>query len=350
MQCSDTRVTGPLAAALVVRSVGQREGSTMRRREFIVGLIGAAAWPPFAHTQPSSHAKVVGVLMTTPPDEVVVAVLHQTLRSLGWIEGRDLRLEFRFASSPVERIEERVEELIRLNPDVIFAFSGPVARVVKARTQTIPVVFMGGGDPLETGLVGNIARPEGNITGFANLYSTLGGKWLELLKEAAPQVNRVALLFNPNLGLTPSTLGATERASDQLGVKTVRMPIRGADEIASAIDRFAAEPNGGIVMIPPPAPMFNDAVRPLAIKHRLPVVTGGADPELGMLLSYSTDFRDLARGAASYVDRILRGAKVGDLPIQYPTAFKLTVNLKTAKTIGLSVPEPLLLRADSLIE
>jgi putative ABC transport system substrate-binding protein len=240
--------------------------------------------------------------------------------------------------------------LIRLNPDVIFAFSGPVARVVKARTQTIPVVFMGGGDPLETGLVGNIARPEGNITGFANLYSTLGGKWLELLKEAAPQVNRVALLFNPNLGLTPSTLGATERASDQLGVKTVRMPIRGADEIASAIARFAAEPNGGIVMIPPPAPTFNDAVRPLAIKHRLPVVTGGADPELGMLLSYSTDFRDLARGAASYVDRILRGAKVGDLPIQYPTAFKLTVNLKTAKTIGLSVPEPLLLRADSLIE
>jgi putative ABC transport system substrate-binding protein len=323
----------------------------MRRREFIVGLIGAAAWPPFAYTQPSSHAKVVGVLMTSPPNEIVAAVLHQSLRSLGWVEGRDLRLEFRFADTPLERIKERAEELIRLDPDVIFAFTGPVARVVKGRTQTIPVVFLGGGDPVETRLVGNIARPEGNITGFANLYATIGGKWLELLKEAAPHVNRVALLFNPNLGLTPSTLGAAERAGDQLGVKTIRIPIRGVDEIENAIDRFAAEPNSGIVMIPPPSPGFNDTVRPLAIKHRLPVVAGaGADHELGMLLSYSTDIRDLARGAVSYVDRILRGAKVSDLPIQYPTAFKLTINLKTAKAIGLSVPEPLLLRADFLIE
>jgi putative tryptophan/tyrosine transport system substrate-binding protein len=321
----------------------------MKRRTFIAGLGSVAALPLAAGAQQSNRAKVVGVLMPTQRNEVVVAALHESLRGFGWIEGRDLRLEFRATNAPVERIEASAEELIRLGPDVIFAYSGPIARAVKARTKTIPIIFLGGGDPVETGLVGNIARPESNITGFANLYAALGGKWLELLKEAAPQVNRVALLYNPDLGLTPSTLGSSERAGGQLGIKTIRMPIHGADELASAIDRFAAEPNGGIIMIPPPSLGFNDTIRPLAIKHRLPIVDG-IGPELGTLLTYSSDLRDLAHGAASYVDRILRGAKISDLPIQYPTAFKLTINLKTAKAIGLGVPEPLLLRADSLIE
>ena len=283
------------------------------------------------------------------------AALQEALAKLGWIEGRNLRIDRRFGAGDPDRIRAYAAELVGLAPDVIVTAAGPAIRAAQQQTQTIPIIFTAGGDAVAAGLVGSLARPEGNITGFSNFEPSIAGKWLELLKEAAPRLTRVALIFNPELLgslAAPHYLSAIEAAAPGLGVQPIKTPIRNAVDIVHAIDAFAAEPNGGLLVLPPtPTTAIRDTIFQLAAQHRLPVIYSSLDSAAaGGLMSYAPDNVDTNRRAASYVDRILRGAKVSDLPVQFPTKFELVVNLKTAKAIGLTIPETFLLRANELIE
>jgi putative ABC transport system substrate-binding protein len=271
-------------------------------------------------------------------------------------------------ASPAISLAADAEELVNLRPDVIFALNGAAALAVQQRTSIIPIVFAGSGDPTSNGLVRNIARPEGNITGFANIFGSLGGRWLELFKEAVPRLTRVADMFfvnelsvrEPRDGLR-ATIAA---AAVQLGVTIIKMPVRNAVEIEPAISAFAAEPDGGLLVtgvpVANPLAMF-EAIGRRALYYHLPWMFGGAAGREtrarsaayqleGWLLGHGSDILDLARRASSYVDRILRGAKPGELPVQYPTKFELVVNLKTAKAIGVTIPEAILAQADLVIE
>ena len=269
---------------------------------------------------------------------------------LGWVEGRTLRIERRFGAGDVNRLRAAAAELVSLAPDVLVAGSASSTRALQQATRTIPIVFTGGGDAAVTGLVKNIARPEGNITGFSNSEPTIGGKWLELLTEAAPHVTRVAILFNPDLGPTaPSYVATIEPAAQARSVKAVKVAFRNAVELVRAIDAFAVEPNGSLLVLPP-SPLRTTVLQ-LATQHRLPAMYPLRAIALDRgLLSYSTDFIEKTRRAASYVDRILRGAKIADLPVQLPTKYHLVVNLRVAKAIGLTIPEAFLLKADELVE
>jgi putative ABC transport system substrate-binding protein len=243
-------------------------------------------------------------------------------------------------------------ELVSFTPDVIVAGGALPTRALQQATQTIPIVFTGGGDAAAIGLVKNIARPEGNTTGFSSNEPTIGSKWLELLKGAAPHLTRVAIVFNPDLAPTaPNYIASIEAAAQTLSVKTAKVPFRDAVELVRSIDAFAAELNGSMVILPPPYTAHRAAIFKLATEHRLPAIYSqrflAAE---GGLLSYGADIVEQNRRAASYVDRILRGAKVADLPVQLPTKYQLAVNMRTAKAMGLTIPEAFLLHADELIE
>jgi ABC-type uncharacterized transport system substrate-binding protein len=325
----------------------------MRRREFItlLGGVAAATWAPAARAQGDRVRRVAVLALAAPSETVrlVVPTLREELQKLGWREGRNLRLDVRIADDEAA-LRVYAEEVVKAAPEVIFTLAGPPTQVLQARTRTIPIVFVGGPDPVETGLVSNIARPEGNTTGFANTFATLGGKWLELLRETAPRVTRVAILFNPDrLTGGGGTIASIESAATQLGATTVRTPFRSSAEIESAVEAFAAEPNGALILTGPiPGPAEFGTIQRLALKHRLPLVY--QFPGEGVLITYVGDPFDLVRGAASYIDRILHGAKPGELPVQFPTRFRLVINLKAAREIGLTVPESMLLRADRVIE
>jgi putative tryptophan/tyrosine transport system substrate-binding protein len=276
--------------------------------------------------------------------------LREGLARHGWIEGRNLKVEWRFGGGDFNRMAAAASELVALSPQVIVAGGASPARASQQATRSIPIVFTGGGDAAVIGLVQNISRPEGNITGFSNSEPLIGGKWLELLKAAAPNVTRVAMAFNPDLGPTaPRYIAAAEAAAEKHTVQAVKLPFHNAVELVRAVDGFAAEPNGGLMRLPP-SPL-RATVLQLAAQHRLPAMyplrAMAAD---GGLLSYSADFVEQHRVAASYVDRLLRGAKIAELPVQWPTKYKLVVNLKTAKAIGLAIPEAFLLQADEVIE
>jgi putative ABC transport system substrate-binding protein len=321
----------------------------MRRREFIAGLGGAAAWPLKAHAQQSRR---VGVITPGEADEPLVNVRlwREELQKLGWDEGRNLRLDVRFiGAGDIDRARTAAADLVRLAPDVILLSGGPALDAAQQETKTIPIVFQGAGDPLETGRVKNTAHPEGNTTGFANAFGSLGRKWLQLLKEAAPNVAR--LLYLPTRG-NESYRPSIEATAQALAVQLVTIPVSDAAGVKTAIESFATEPNGGL--LPSPgilSPAVQRELIRLAAQYRLPMITGfrsfAAD---GALMSYDSDGSQNARGAASYVDRILRGAKVAELPVQYPTTFRLVVNLKAAKAIGLIIPASFLLLADEVIE
>jgi putative ABC transport system substrate-binding protein len=234
-----------------------------------------------------------------------------------------------------------------LHPEVIFAYAGVAARAAQQATKTIPIVFVGAGDPAEADLTGSVSRPTGNATGLGNTFASQGGKWLELLKGAAPRITRVARIHNPEIGLGQA-LGISA-AAPKLGIALAEMPLRNPDEIERAIDAFAAEPDGGLLLTGPQPDL--DVVLRLAMRHRLPTMFGATKlVAAGLLMSNGPDIYELTRGAASYVDRILRGAKPSELPIQYPTKLPLVVNLKTAKVIGLEIPPALLAIADEVIE
>jgi putative tryptophan/tyrosine transport system substrate-binding protein len=335
----------------------------MRRREFITLLTGAAAAaallrPHAAHAQQGGRVRRIGWLIGGAENDLgsraTRVALQETLAKLDWIEGRNLRIDLRFSAGDSDRMRAYAAELAGLAPDVILTNSGATTRAEQLQTQTIPIVFTAGGDPVTDGLVRNIARPEGNITGFSSREPSIAGKCLELLKEAVPRLNRVAVVFNPELALTvPFYMSSIEWAAPAMGVATIKTPVRNAVDVVRAIDAFAAEPNGGVLVLPATSPTSTtrDTILQLTAQHRLPTIfTNRADADAGGLLAYAADDVDMSRRAATYVDRLLRDAKVSELPVQFPTKYELVVNLKAAKAIGLTIPEAFLLRADELIE
>jgi ABC-type uncharacterized transport system substrate-binding protein len=332
----------------------------MRRREFITGVCGAVAapavlWPFAAHSQQDGRVRRIAILdVSDEADRFIQArwdVTREALAKLGWVEGRNVHFDLRFSASDPDRRRRDADELVRLAPDVIRVAGGPAAQALLQRTQTIPIVFTSVGDPVAIGLLKNIARPEGNVTGTTGQYQSLGGKWLQLLKEAAPRTIRVALVFNAG-NVNEQYFGVIGAAADALGVKAIRTPYRNAAELEHAIDAFAAEPNGGLLMLaPPPSQGNRELINRLALKHRLPTMYQSKYfPAEGGMMGYGADADEAHRIAATYVDRILRGAKISELPVQFPTKFDLVINLKTVAAIGLTIPESLLFRADEVIK
>jgi putative tryptophan/tyrosine transport system substrate-binding protein len=327
----------------------------MRRREFIAGVGSTAVWPLTARAQQGERVRRIGILeVGDEVDRVNQArwgATREVLARLGWIEGRNARFEIRFSANDPDRVRAHADELVRLVPDVIAVASGAATQVLLQRTRTIPIVFTNVGDPVAMGLLKNIARPEGNATGITSLFQSFGGKWLELLKEAAPRTARVALVFAAGI-VADQYFEVIDKGAEALAVKIIRMPYRNAVELERAIDNFAVEPDGGLFILPPPPiPSNRDLINRLAVTYRLPAIYFDKHfAAEGGLISYGSDTVELNRIAAIYVDRILRGAKPGDLPVQFPTKFEMTVNLKTAKALGLSVPQSILLRADEVIE
>jgi putative ABC transport system substrate-binding protein len=333
----------------------------MKRREFIT-LLGGAAAPVILRLRAARAEQdggmrrigwLVGGVETDRARQADLGALRESLAKLGWSEGRDLRIDLRWGDD-LDRLGAYATELVSLAPDVIVTNGVAAMRALQQRTQTIPIVFTGGPDPVAAGLLRNVARPEGNITGFSTLEPSVAGKWLELLKEAAPRLARVAVIFNVELSSSVASgyVSSIEAAAPAAGVQAIQTPVRNAVDIVHAIDAFAAEPNGGLLVLPPPpTTTIRETILQLAAQHRLPAIYPSlADAAAGGLLAYATDRVDQYRRAASYVDRILRGAKVADLPVQFPTKFELIINLKTAKALGLTVPLSLLTRADEVIE
>jgi putative tryptophan/tyrosine transport system substrate-binding protein len=326
----------------------------MKRREFIAGLGGMVAWPVGARAQPQERVRRVGVLnyaSDTPYVRSLLSILRGGLEKLGWTEGRNLRLDFRFGNGDAAQTRIFAADLVHLAPDVIVTVIGSALLAVQQQTKTIPIVFIGGGDVVETGRVTNSARPEGNVTGFANTFVSLSGKCLELLKEVAPNIARVGYLYDP-ANLNGVSLRSIETAARSLGVQVVSIPVSDVPSMKAGIGAFAADPNGGL--LPNPALiaiMPSDELNRLAAQYHLPAIYEvPLRPGAGGLMSYSFDYEELLCGAATYVDRLLLGTKVSELPVQYPTKFRLVINLKTAKALGLEVPSTLLARADEVIE
>jgi putative ABC transport system substrate-binding protein len=329
------------------------------RRQFITLIGGAAAgWPLAARAQRPESMRRIGMLSgfaeSAPENQIQIAVVRQGLASLGWVEDRNLRIELRFGADDPNRIRAYAAELVGLAPELIVTDSGETTRAVQQQTRSIPIVITGAGDPLANGLVQNIAHPEGNITGITNLYASIGGKWLELLREAAPRIETVGLIHNPQLDPPPRSayIPSIEEAARALTVKTVDMPYRDALDIVRAIDAFAAEPNGGLIILPiAPNAANRQTILRLATQYRLPAMYQmrlyAAE---GGLMAYGSVAADRLRRVAFFVDRILQGAKVSELAVEFPTKFELVINLTTAKAIGLTIPEAFLARADGLIE
>jgi putative ABC transport system substrate-binding protein len=327
----------------------------MKRREFMSLLGGAAAWPVAARAQQGDRVRRIGVLLgrdeSDPEMKSRMSWLVQDLAELGWLDGRNMRLDIRFGAGDIGRIREYAKELVDLKPDVLFVQTPAATKELQRRTTTIPIIFSAVGDPVAGGLLKSVSKPEGNVTGATNYLPSLGGKWLELLKEAAPSVSRIALIYNPEIS-TGVYFAALEAAASQFRVTVMRAPYRDAADLVRAIDVFSAERGGGMIVLPPAPIVGNRAlINRLAIQHMLPAMhTDRSFAAEGGLMSYGIVGRDEYRRSASYVDRILRGAKPADLPVQFPTKFELIVNLKTAKATGLSLPESFLLRADELFE
>src|SRR6516162_3044237 len=316
-----------------------------KRRDFITLLGGvAAAWPLAVRAQEEEKVRRIGVLAGAI-EPTWLAALRDGLAKLGWNEGRNLRIDLRFTLSDPARMRTDAVELVSLAPDVIVTTNRPATAAVQEQTKTIPIVFTAGNDPVSNGLLQNIARPEGNTTGFSSTVDSLLGKRLELLKEAAPHITRVALVFDPqtvNVGFFPSI----EAAAPLLDVQAIKTPVRDPLELVRAIDAFAAEPNGGLLVVPVLPEDSYKMLHLVAAQLRLPAIDSTRPKVADGLMTYAVDFSDIYRRAAAYVDRILRGTKVSELPVQSPTKFELVINLKTAKALGLTLPPSLLARAD----
>jgi putative tryptophan/tyrosine transport system substrate-binding protein len=329
----------------------------MRRRSVIVGLAGAAAWPLAARAQQSpERVRRIGVLMDLALDDpeagARLEVFRAELSRLGWTDGRNARLDIRWGPGIASRMRQFADELVALAPEALFASGSPSVGALQQSTTTLPVVFATVADPVGAGFVASLAQPGRNITGFMLLEYSIGTKWLELLKEVAPRLTRVAVLRDPTLASGSGQFGAIQAVASSFGVEVSPVGMGDAAEIERALDVFARGPKGGLIVTASTlATVHRDLIVGMASKHRLPAiyanrlfVTGGG------LLSYGHDVIHLFRQAASYVDRILRGEKPADLPVQQPTKFELVVNLRTAKAIGLTIPESFLLRADEVIE
>jgi putative tryptophan/tyrosine transport system substrate-binding protein len=332
-------------------------GARMQRRELIIFLGGAvAAWAVTVRAQQPQRMQRIGVLMAhaenDPEGQVFVAVFRETLQKRGWAEGRNIRIDIRWAAE-VELMPGFAKELIALKPDLILANNTPTTAAVLKETSTIPIVFAVVADPVGSGFVASLARPGGNVTGFTLTEPTMMSKWLELLKEIAPQVSRVAFLFNP--ATTPYRdiyLNPFKAAAPSLAIQAIPAPVHSASELESVITAQAREPNSGLIVMPDGFMNVHRAeITSLADRYHLPAVYPFRFfAELGGLLCYGNEQRDQFRLAATYVDRVLRGGKPSELPVQAPVRFELVINLKTAKALGLTVPRGLLDRADEVIE
>jgi putative ABC transport system substrate-binding protein len=323
------------------------------RRRFMATLGGAAAaWPLAVRAQQGERVRRVGVLIGGGDQFIIAAPFREGLAQLGWVEDRNLRIDYRLSFGDPGRLAADAEELVNLRPDVILAFTGPAGQAVQRRTQIIPIVFVGGGDPAEDSIVASIARPAGNMTGFANIFTSLGSIWLELLKEAVPRITRVADVFDAAFLIAAGTLRvAIDAAAAQLAITIIRTPVREPVDTERMISAFASEPNGGLLLTGALSSAKFEAIERLALKYRLPLMVGGVKSiAAGVLMSHGPDIPDLVRLASSYVDRILRGAKPSELPIRFPTKFEFVVNLKTAKALGITIPETLLATADQVIQ
>jgi putative ABC transport system substrate-binding protein len=326
------------------------------RREFMAMLGTAAAWPIAARAQQGERMRRVGVLVgfSEGDQQAVILALREELAKFGWIDGRNLGLDIRFIGGEVDRIPNYATELVAINPDVIVTSGGAAMRAVQRQTQTIPIVISGAGDPAGSGFVKNIAHPEGNTTGITNLYASIGGKWVELLKQAAPKLERIGLLENPQLNSVSGSVyrPSAEEATRALGIKVIWISYHDTLDIVRGVDAFAAEPNGGLIVLPPaPNATNRETVRRLAVEHRLPAIWQTKQYAVeGGLMAYGSNPLDVMRRSVSFVDRILRGARVSELALEFPTRFELTINLKSAKAMGLIIPASVLLIADEVIE
>jgi putative ABC transport system substrate-binding protein len=328
---------------------------TMRRRDFIASLGATAAWPVVTRAQQPEQMRRVGFLTavaeSNPLGRASFAAFRQELNRLGWMDGRNVRIDVRWAAG-TDRVGIYAAQLVSLKPDVILASGGVAVRAVQRETPDIPIVFAAVTDPVGLGLVESLARPGGNVTGFANFEQSEGGKLLEALKELVPDMARAAHITDPGNLSSPVHVSAFENAARSLAVAPIVFRVRNGSEIERAIGAFAREPNGGLVFTLEAISANNlELIIALAARHRLPAAYGDrAFVTEGGLMSYGNDRPNNYRGAASYVDRILRGAKPADLPVQQPVRFQFAVNLKTAKALGLTVPLSVLLRADEVIE
>jgi putative ABC transport system substrate-binding protein len=325
--------------------------TTIRR-----GLGGAAAWPLVARAQQGERVRRIGVLMggeeNDPALKPIVSAFIQALAGFSWTDGRNVRMDLRWHGDATIRIRALAHELVGPQPDIILANGEAATAALQRETRTIPIVFANVGDPVASGIVSRLDRPSGNITGFANYEATLGGKWLELLSEIAPGLKRAAIMFNPDTSPASAYMPSLETAARLLKVVATIAPVHSDVEIETAITALGREPGGGLVV--PPNIFMN--------VHRAPIISAVARNNVpavywaselvrdGGLLSYGVDRVDTIRRAATYVDRILRGAKPAELPVQLPTKFEMVVNRKTAKALGLAVPPSILLRADEMIE
>ena len=328
----------------------------MRRRTFIAALGGAAAWSVVARGQQPERMRGIGVLQpgseSDPVSQLRRAAFVDGLRKFGWTEGTNVLIHYRWVGDDAARVRLYATELTGMRPDVIWASGSLQLLLLKRATRTIPIVFTQVYDPVGSGFVTNLNRPGGNITGFTLGEFSMGGKTLEVLKEVAPQVSRVAVLLNLEQPPHVAMWRSIEAIAPSFGVRLTPADAPDSDEIERAIEAFAREPNGGLIVLPSPiTQVHRELITALAARHRLPAayafrfyVTSGG------LVSYGIDPADQARQAAGYVDRILKGEKPGDLPIQQPTKFELVINLKTAKALGLDIPTSLLARADEMIE
>ena len=330
----------------------------MRRREFITLLGGAAAaWSLAARAQQGQRVRRIGVLMglvaNDPEAQSRVAALEHGLRELGWVKGRNLWIEYRWAGGGESALRDHAAELLAMAPDLILANSTPVTAALREQSQVVPIVFTQVTDPVGQGLVPNLAHPGGNLTGFTSFEFSIGTKWLEVLKQTAPHVMRVALVFNPHSApFADLFLRPVEDAAPSFSVMPIEATVRDATDLDRVFDALAREANGGLMVLPDIS-MANhrEALIALAAHHRVPAVypfryfaaSGG-------LMSYGTDVPEVFRRAATYVDHILKGTSPGDLPVQAPTKYELVINLKTAKGLGLTVPDKLLATADEVIE
>jgi putative ABC transport system substrate-binding protein len=329
----------------------------MRRREFITLVGGAAAWPMVARAQQNERVRRIGVLVASAADDAEwqarVAAFKEGLAQLGWTEGRNVRIDTRWATTNADDLRKHAAELAASTPDVLVGASGTttVAALLQA-TRTVPIVFAIVVDPVGAGFVASLARPGGNATGFTMFEYGMSGKWLELLKQIAPGVTRAAVLRDPAIASGIGQFGAVQAVAPSLGVELSPVDVRDAPEIERAVTAFAGIENGGLVVTgSPSSTAHRELIIALAARHKLPAVywqrlyvaSGG-------LMSYGPDLLDQYGRAAGYVDRILKGEKPADLPVQVPTKYGLVINLKTAKALGLTVPPALLARADEVIE
>jgi ABC-type uncharacterized transport system substrate-binding protein len=329
----------------------------MKRRAFII-LVGSAAigLPLGARAQQADRVRQVGFLGLSPTDpgaQAEVATFRQRLSALGWVEGRNIHLEFRWSGGDIALARTFAKELVASNPDLLMGRSTPTTAALKQETSTIPIVFVNVAEPTESGFVQSLGRPGGNITGFTNFEGSIGGKWLQLLKECDPRITRIAVIYNP---LTAPFFGtflrSIQSAAPTFAVEVMTMPVQSEGEITAALTAFSQQPGAGLVAIP-------DS---FTLEHRQKIISVCAQTHLpalysnlvstpdGGLLAYAVDTRTLFYRAAHYVDRILKGTKPSDLPVEQPTQFELSINLKTAKALGLEIPTTLIARADEVIE